>query len=233
MRITLRAGALAAFLGLVLLANAEVTTPTAHFGFTPGEDYKLASFEQIAGYFQKLSQQSDRLHWVEFGRSSEGRPMYVAFISSPENLRRLTEYREISRKLALGQATEEEATRLAAQGKVIVWIDSGLHATEVAPSQHAPELAYRMVTGETPELRLIRDKVILMQVPVINPDGLEMVAQWYQTQRRHTARAFALALALSEVLRSRQQPRLVHAESYGNAARHPPAVSGVVPADRL
>jgi hypothetical protein len=180
MRITLRAGALAAFLGLVLLANAEVTTPAAHFGFTPGEDYKLADFEQIASYFQKVGQQSDRLQWVEFGRSSEGRPMYVAFISSPENLRRLAEYRDISRKLALGQATEEEAARLVSQGKVIVWIDSGLHATEVAPSQHAPELAYRIVTGETPELRLIRDKVILMQVPVINPDGLEMVAQWYR-----------------------------------------------------
>jgi hypothetical protein len=105
--------------------------------------------------------------------------MYLAFISAPENLKKLDRYREISRRLALGLPDAAEARRLAEEGKAIVWIDSGLHASEVAPAQHAPVLAYRMVTDETDEVRRIRQNVILLQVPVINPDGLDMIAQWY------------------------------------------------------
>ncbi|MBI5085060.1 MAG: hypothetical protein HZB13_10750 [Acidobacteria bacterium] len=159
---------------------AAVPTPKEHFGFNPGEDYKLANYAELTGYFKKLAASSDRIRLLEFGQSSEGRPMYVAFISSAENLKQLERYREINRRLALGLATADEADKLASEGKAIVWIDSGLHATEVAPAQHAPHLAYTMLTGETGEIRRIRDNVILMQVPVINPDGLDMTATWYR-----------------------------------------------------
>ncbi len=164
----------------VWLATAAVPSPREHFGYDPGEDYKLAGYPEMVSYFQALERTSDRIRLVEFGRSSEGRPMYVAFLSSPANLQNLDRYRDISRRLALGQASKDEARRLAAEGKAIVWIDSGLHATEVAPVQHAPHLAYRLITEETPEVRRIRERVILLQVPVINPDGLEMVVEWYR-----------------------------------------------------
>lgn len=164
----------------VWLAAGAVPAPREHFGYNPGDDYKLAGYAEIVSYFQALERTSDRIRLAEFGRSSGGRPMYVAFLSSPANLARLDRYREISRRLALGQASEDEARRLAAEGKAIVWIDSGLHATEVAPVQHAPHLAYRLITEETPEVQRIRERVILLQVPVINPDGLEMVVEWYR-----------------------------------------------------
>lgn len=160
--------------------RAAVPTPTEHLGYTPGDDYKLADYNDIISYFQKLEKASPRVKLSAFGKSSNGKTMYVAFLSSEENLQQLEKYREIARRLALGRATPEEARRLAAEGKAIVWIDSGLHATEVAPVQHAPELAYRMVTGEDEETRRIRQNVILMQVPVINPDGLDIVAHWYR-----------------------------------------------------
>lgn len=174
-----RRRAILAFL-CAFTALAAVPAPKEHFGFTPGDDYKLANYQEVVGYFQKLAASSDRIKLVEFGKSSEGRATYVAFISSPENLQRLDEYKEMNRRLALGLASPEEAQRLAAQSKVFVWIDSGLHATEVAPVQQAPHLAYQMITGETDEIRRIRDNVILMQVPVINPDGLDMTAAWYR-----------------------------------------------------
>lgn len=163
-----------------LCRGAGVPAPAEHFGFRPGDDYKLADYRQISSYFQKLAASSDRIRVEEFGKSTLGKPMYVAFISDAANLRRLDRYREISRRLALGEATAEEARRLAAEGKAIVWIDSGLHASEVAPAQHAPELAWRLVTGEDDEVRAIRRDVILLQVPVINPDGLDWVAHWYR-----------------------------------------------------
>jgi hypothetical protein len=163
-----------------LAAFGAVPTPREHLGFTPGDDYKLADWAQVSGYFQKLAAASDRIRLVEFGKSALGKPMLVAFLSTPENLKQLDRYREISRRLALGQATAEEARALAAEGKAVVWIDSGLHASEVAPVQHAPELAYRMLTAEDDETRAIRENVILMQIPCINPDGLDWVVHWYR-----------------------------------------------------
>lgn len=168
-------------LALCVLASwAAVPTPKEHFGFTPGDDYKLADYAQIIGYFQKLERASDRIRLAEFGKSSQGKPMYLAFLSAPENLKELERYRQLSRRLALGEASAEEARRLAAEGKAIVWIDSGLHASEVAPVQHAPLLAYKMITEESEEVRRIRRNVILLQVPVINPDGLDWVVHWYR-----------------------------------------------------
>lgn len=167
------------FLLAAALCRAAAPTPAEHLGFAPGADYKLADYAQISGYFLKLDAASDRVRVMEFGKSVEGKPLYVAFISEAENLRRLDRYKQIARRLALGEASEEEARRLAEEGKAVVWIDSGLHASEVAPSQHAPELAWRMATSEDPEIRAIRRNVILMQVPVLNPDGLDWIAHWY------------------------------------------------------
>lgn len=167
-----------AALSAVLLAAPP--SPREHFGFSPGDDFKLANYEEVASYFRKLAASSDRIRVEEFGRSSEGRPMLVAFISSPENLKDLARYKDINRRLALGLASPEEAATLSAQGKAFVWIDSGLHATEVAPVQQAPHLAYKMLTDESAETQRIRRNVILIQVPVINPDGLDMTVSWYR-----------------------------------------------------
>jgi hypothetical protein len=172
-------GVLAAFSSLSILAAAP-PSPKEHFGYTPGDDYKLAGYAEITGYFRKLAASSPRIKLESIGSSAEGREILAAFISSEENIRSLDRYREISRRLALGLASAEEAKRLAAEGKAVVWIDSGLHATEVAPVQHAPHLAYRMLTAEDDETRRIRDNVILIQIPVINPDGLDLVASWYK-----------------------------------------------------
>ncbi|MDX2152257.1 MAG: M14 family metallopeptidase [Bryobacteraceae bacterium] len=159
---------------------AAVPTPKDHFGYTPGDDFRLADHGEILGYFDKLAKASDRIRVVPFGKSANGRPMVVAFLSDAANLKQLDRFREINQRLALGKASPEEAKKLAGEGKAIVWIDSGLHATETAPAQHSPELAYRMVSAEDAETARIRRNVILMQIPVINPDGLDMVVHWYR-----------------------------------------------------
>lgn len=161
-------------------ALAAPPEPKAHFGFTPGDDSKLAGYQEIISYFEKLARSSDRIKLVAFGKSALGKPMYVAFLSAPENLARLEHYREINRRMALGEADPEQARRLAVEGKAVVWIDSGLHASEVAPVQHAPHLAYHLITDESEETRRIRQNVILMQIPVINPDGLDWIVEWYR-----------------------------------------------------
>src|ERR1044072_5336912 len=98
-----------------LVLRAAVPTPREHLGFTPGDDFKLADTEQIFGYFQKLAAASDRIRFVEFGKTSLGKPMYTPFISDAANLQKLDRWRDISRRLALGQPAEAEARALAAE----------------------------------------------------------------------------------------------------------------------
>ena len=181
------AAGFALLLSLVLPAapplepNRIVPKPADTFGFEPGADYKLASYEQSIEYFKKLDAATRYVTLVEAGRTTQGRPMYFALISSPENLARIERYREIAQRLAHpGGLSEAEARRLAAEGKAFVHIDGGLHATEVAGPQHTPLLAYDLVSrASEPATKAILDNVVLLLWPTINPDGQQIVADWY------------------------------------------------------
>lgn len=171
------------------LPQTRITTPQEQFGFNIGDDYQLATYSQLLDYWKKLDQQSDRMSLVEIGRTAEGRPMVMAIITAPENHKKLDRYKEISRRLALAEdLTEEQARALADEGKAVVWIDGGLHATEVLGAQQLIEMAYQMVSRNDREtLRILRD-VILLLVPV-NPDGMELVSSWYMREPDPTKRS--------------------------------------------
>ncbi|MGH8430984.1 MAG: hypothetical protein ACREUF_11325, partial [Solimonas sp.] len=116
----LRRAVLAPALCLYALA-AEPPAPRDILGFAPGDDHRLADYAQITRYFRALATASDRIRLVEIGSSELGKPILMALISAPENLNRLDRYRLASERLALGRATEDEASRLAAEGKAVVW----------------------------------------------------------------------------------------------------------------
>ncbi|MEV0086455.1 M14 metallopeptidase family protein [Saccharopolyspora sp. NPDC050642] len=180
----LAAGLVAALLGgavSAVAAPAAVPTPESVIGWQPCADRKMASYEQIADYFRHLDDTSDRIQLVEIGKSSGGRPMLMALISSEQNLKpkNLQRYKEISRRLATGEPAAAEAEQLAREGKSIAWVDFGIHSAEIASGQTAPMFAHRLVTGESEEMRRIRDDVITIVVPNMNPDGTTMVADWY------------------------------------------------------
>ena len=183
MKVAAGIAVLAAFV-IVARPSAEsprLPSPEASFGFQPGADFKLATYDQSIDYFKKLDAASRYLTLVEAGRTTQGRPMYFALISSPDNLAHIDRYREIALRLAHPAGlTESEARRLAAEGKAFVHIDGGLHATEVAGPQHTPLLAYDLLArASEPETKAILDRVVLMLWPTINPDGQQMVAEWY------------------------------------------------------
>ena len=161
--------------------TAPVPMPDSVFGFAPGADYKLATYDQSIEYFRKLAAASRYIKLFEAGKTSQGRTMYFALISTPENLAKIDRYREIWQRLAHPQGlTDAEAERLAAEGKALVHIDGGLHATEVAGPQHTPLLAYDLLSKvQEPPTRAMLDNVVLMLWPTINPDGQQMVAEWY------------------------------------------------------
>jgi hypothetical protein len=164
------------------VVTAEPLSPAEVFGFQPGDDYKLASYEQMETFYRQLAAESDRVQLRQIGQSALGRPLYLLTISSPENLANLDQYRSISERLARAWVDRETAARLADEGKAVVWIDGGLHATELAHGQMTPLLAYRVATEESEEMRKIRDDVIFLLMPMMNPDGLEIVRKWYESQ---------------------------------------------------
>src|SRR5579884_855311 len=170
----------AAFL-LAACALAQVPTPESVLGHKPGDDFFLASYDQSLAYFQKLAQSTDRLKLARVGKTTRGLDWYIAIISSPENLAKLDQYKETAKRLALVKGLDEaQAHELARNGKVMVHIDGGLHATEVAGAQHTIKLAYDLATRNDAEVKAILDNVVLLLWISINPDGQNQVATWYR-----------------------------------------------------
>jgi len=158
----------------------SIPSPEESIGFQMGADYKIADYTQITDYLKLLDEGSERVMMKQIGSSVLGKPLYLMFISSEENLKQLDRWKEISSKLARARISEDEAQQLAQEGKAIVWIDGGIHSTEKAATQFPPELAYRVATEESPEMQKIRENVIFLLMPNINPDGLDIVADWYR-----------------------------------------------------
>ena len=162
--------------------QTQVPAPEDILGFHVGDDFKLASYDESMAYFRALDAASDRLELREIGRTSEGRPWFIALISSPENLANVERYREISKRLANPVGlSDAEARALAQEGKAIVFVDGGLHASETSHAQLTIQFAHDLVTEKEGEIaRAILDEVILILYPSINPDGQNMVVDWYR-----------------------------------------------------
>lgn len=172
-----------------LLLASPITSPKEFFGHDVCEDYWLANYKQLTSYWQKLEEQSPRLRLQSIGKTEEGREQLMAIISDPRNLRDVERWRRTSERLARGKGlTEDEARRLAREGKAIVWIDGGLHATEVLGAQQLLQTAYDLVSREDEEnRRILRDCVILLVHA--NPDGMDLVSDWYMRRPEPQTRA--------------------------------------------
>jgi hypothetical protein len=169
--------------------NRSIPAPEQILGFRPGDDRKLASWAQVVQYFQKLAAASDRVKFEEIGKSTMGAPFVYATISAPENLRRLDEFKDIQRQLAdprlLGSPAnptlaDRKARALIARGKTIVAITCGIHSTEVGSYLSSMLIAYRLASSNEPEVQEILKNTIILLVPSTNPDGVDIVNNWYQ-----------------------------------------------------
>ena len=163
-------------------AQTRITTPKEQLGHNIGDDYFLATYTQLTEYWRKLDAESDRLVVQEIGKSAEGRPQLMAIITSPENHARLARFRDNARRLALAEGlTDDQARALAQEGKAVVWIDGGLHGTEVLGAHQLMEMVYQMVSRTDPEtMRFLNDDILL--AVQANPDGMELVSGWYMRE---------------------------------------------------
>ena len=163
------------------MASGYPPSPEEFFGFRMGDDGKLARWDRLVEYYHLLDERSDRLRVVELGKTTEGNPLLLVIITSPENHKNLDKIRKLGPTLAYQDGLiENRAEALIAEGKAVVGMAMSIHANEVGGAQMAPELAHELVTGESPEIRRILEETVLLLIPCANPDGNVMVVDWYE-----------------------------------------------------
>src|SRR5215216_2676672 len=167
------------------ISQTKIPTPAEDLGFTPGEDRKLASWSQVIDYFERLDRASDRVNFETLGQSSMNKPFVMATISTPANLARLDEFKKIQdqladpRKLGAPATRDRKAAELMRQGKTIVLITCGIHSTEVGSYLSSMLIAHRLASSTDPDVQKILDNTIILLVPSLNPDGVDIVKNWY------------------------------------------------------
>jgi hypothetical protein len=175
----LTAGALAPT-GAAQGTPPAIISPEKFFGFQMGADRKLANWDKLLEYYRLLAKASDRMRLVELGKTSEGRPYVAIFISSPANLAKLDHYRQLNARLADPRGlSEADAKKLVSEAKAVIIQSFALHSSEVAASQTAAEFVYDSLARSDEEAQRILDNVISIVMPSINPDGTQMIADWY------------------------------------------------------
>ena len=165
--------------------SGRIPAPEDVLGFVPGDDRKLASWNQVLSYFDQLDKASDRVNFETLGKSTMDRPFVMATISAPENLARLEEYKHIQelladpRKLGPPRVRDQKARELIARGKTIVLITCGIHSTEVGSYLSSMLIAHQLASSNRPEILDILHNTIILLVPSLNPDGVDIVKNWY------------------------------------------------------
>jgi hypothetical protein len=163
-------------------AGAAIPSPSVVFGFNPGDDRTIADWKQITDYFERLDKASDRVSVQTFGKTTLGRAMIAAFISAPENIRNLEKYKDIQARLADPRkvTSETEGDQLVRDGKTVVAISCSIHSTEIVASQMSTQLAYNLAMANDQDTLAILRNTILILIPSPNPDGVDIVANWYR-----------------------------------------------------
>lgn len=162
-------------------AQSAIKSPEEVFGFKMGDDRKLIDWTQIVNYFKSVDAQSERVQVTELGQSTLGKPFLLTIISSEETMKSLARQQQIQREIARPYKLERaDAERLVKEGKTVVLITLNIHSTEIAASQESVELVYEFATANSPQVRKILDNVIILIIPSLNPDGQQLVVDWYK-----------------------------------------------------
>ena len=161
---------------------AQVPAPKSVLGFQPTDNRTVADWRQITDYFAKLDAASDKVKVQEIGKTTLGKPQIVAYISSAGNIKNLEKYKQISQKLADPRTVKNSAEleNLLKQGKTIVSISCSIHSTEIVASQMSMLFAYDLATAQDETTKQILENTILLLIPSANPDGIDIVADWYR-----------------------------------------------------
>ncbi len=173
-----------------LASAAKIPSPKEFLGHDVCEDYYLANYSELTAYWKELARTSDRITVESIGKTEEGREQYMCIITDPSNRSGLEGFRRASERLARAKdfKNDDDARNFAKKQKAVIWIDGGLHASESLVAQQLIEQAYQLVSRNDEEnRRVLKDCVILLVHA--NPDGNDLVANWYMRKTVPTERS--------------------------------------------
>jgi hypothetical protein len=160
--------------------SGTVPSPKDVLGYHIGQPKKLTYYADILRYYRALEAKSPRVKVISIGKTDEGRECVVVFVGSDDSIKNLEVHRAYLRSLAdPRRINEAEARDIIGKAKPIYHLMGGLHSAETGPSEMLMELAYRLVTEDTPVIKSIRDNVIVSITPVAEPDGRDRYTDWY------------------------------------------------------
>ncbi len=161
--------------------HPSIVSPTDHFGAPIGEPGVLHRTEEIHDYLRTLAGSTPRVRFSELGETEEGNRLGLVQVGSEATMTRLDEVRAGYQRLADPRRSDAAAAAaLIADLPAIYLITAGLHSPETGPPEMVMELAYRLAASEAPDIRSIRDSVLVMIVPVAEPDGRNRMVDWYR-----------------------------------------------------
>jgi hypothetical protein len=174
----------AAVLGLAAATApvaGQVPSPASHFGFEIGTDRRLADWDQLVAYYEKLAHSSPRVTLDTLGMTTMGRPFVMLTVSSPENHARLDELLSMQQKLADPRRITDDAEleALLRDARAVALITHAIHSTEVGSAQTAARLLHRLASSDDAQTLEILDNVVLLDIPSLNPDGTDWVSEFY------------------------------------------------------
>ena len=185
-----------------------------------GADRTVADYRQILAYFRALDAASPRVEVEVLGKTTLGEELFLAAISSEANLANKKRLQEIARRSPTrGGSRRPRRRRSSTRARSSSFVTCNIHSTEIGASQMAMEWAHALATAEDAETKRRLDQVVLLLLPSINPDGQIMETEWYRKNLGTPLRGRPHAVALPPLHRTRQQPRLVHADAEGDAGR--------------
>jgi len=171
------------FFVLIILISlqAQIESPDVYLNTKIGEDRNLIDWKQISDYFKYISEKSPRIELQKLGHSTLGKPFYLVIISSRQNIADLEKFRSMQKQIAWPELLDENnKEKLIVEARAVVLITLNIHSTEIASSQESVELAYELATSQDERIQNILNNVIILLVPSLNPDGQQMVVDWYR-----------------------------------------------------
>ncbi len=155
--------------------QSVIKSPDEFLPYKLGEQF--SEHNMLVSYFQYVASQSDRVKLVEFGRTHQKRPMLMAIVSSPENIKNLEKIRLNNlRNCGLAEGKADNSKPVA-----IVWLGFSVHGNEASGSEASMAVLHELTNPANTEMQeWLKNTVVLME-PSSNPDGYTRYTSWYRS----------------------------------------------------
>jgi hypothetical protein len=171
-----------------LPASKTVPTPAAVLGDIAGAEGKLPYTKEIYNYMRLLAKSTPRVKVYAIGTSEEGREMLAVAVASEALMAKLDQNKADLAKLADPRTIKMDddlADQIARRAAPVYYITGTIHSVEAGAPTALMELAYRLAVDDSLYVRNIREHVITLITPVVEPDGRDRVVDAYEWRKKH------------------------------------------------